>query len=229
MLVETEAVADLTALEESRNVVRAFTSRTVCTLTGLTPRQLQYWDEKAFVPPSLRRRKGPGRRRLYDFRDLVSLRVASDLRRQGISLQLIRKVVAYLRHLDYAHPLAEIRFWSVDGRLYFNDADTVREGARPSQTIVDFLVPVGEIVRELDTEIVKLDERRAVGTVERRRGVLGSEPVIAGTRITVESVQRLHDDGAGEDEILQLYPDLTAADVHAALAEERKPRRASAV
>lgn len=217
----------MTALEDSRHTLRAFTSRKVGVLTGLTPRQLQYWDEKRLVSPSLRRGKGPGRRRLYDFRDLVSLKVAADLR-QSISLQMIRRVVDHLRGLDYEDPLSELRFWAEAGHLYFEEAGTVREGRRPSQTIAQFTIPVAAIVRELDEGILRLDESRAVGTVERRRGVLGSKPVIAGTRILVESVQRLHDDGADEAEILELYPDLTHADVRAALEQEPARRRASA-
>ena len=90
---------------------RAFTSEKVRALTHLSSRQLQYWDEQGFVSPSLRRRKGKGRRRLYNFRDLVSLRVAADLRREGISLQLIRNAVEHLRELDYERPLSELRFW----------------------------------------------------------------------------------------------------------------------
>lgn len=213
--------------DDSRHTLRAFTSRKVCQLTGLTPRQLQYWDEQRFVSPSLRRQKGPGRRRLYDFRDLVSLRVASDLRRSGITLQAIRRVVNHLRGLDYANPLTELRFWVEGGRLYFSESDTVREASRPAQTIAEFVVPVGAIVEDLDEAIVRLDERR-VGEVERRRGVLGSKPVLAGTRIPVQTIQRLSDDGADEAEILELYPDLTPADVRAALDEELEPRRASA-
>jgi uncharacterized protein (DUF433 family) len=137
-------------------------------------------------------------------------------------------VVEHLHTLDYSHPLSQIHFWSVDGRLFFREAGTVREGSAPSQTIAEFIVPVGEIVRELDAQIVKLEGERRVGTIERRRGVLGSKPVIAGTRIPIQTIQRLRDDGADEAEILELYPDLTPADVHAALSEESEPRRAHA-
>jgi DNA-binding transcriptional MerR regulator len=202
---------------------RAFTSEKVRALTGLSPRQLQYWDEQKFLSPSLRRQAGKGRRRLYDFRDLVSLRVAADLRRVGVSLQLIRTAVAHLRGLDYEHPLSELRFWEVNGRLYFEEAGTVREARRPGQTIAGFAIPFAEIVQELEQGIVRLDQR-VPGRVERRYGTLGSKPVIAGTRIPVESVHRLRDDGAGEEEILRLYPDLSTADVRAALAEEPRPR-----
>jgi DNA-binding transcriptional MerR regulator len=205
---------------------RAFTSEKVRALTHLSPRQLQYWDEQKFLSPSLRRKAGKGRRRLYDFRDLVSLRVAADLRRAGVSLQLIRSAVKHLRELDYKHPLSELRFWEVDGRLYFEEAGTFREARRPGQTIAGFAVPLAEIVNELEEGIVRLD-KRVHGRVERRRGVLASKPLIAGTRIPVESVHRLRADGADEAEILRLYPDLSPEDVRAALAEEpqKRPRR----
>jgi uncharacterized protein (DUF433 family) len=204
--------------------VRAFTSPKVRALTGLSARQLQYWDEQHFLSPSLSSRGGRGRRRLYDFRDLVSLRVAADLRHDGISLQLIRSTVKHLRDLDYEQPLSVIRFWVVNGRLYFHESDTIREGKRPAQTIVEGTVPLPEIVDELNREIAKLD-RRPEGTVERRRGALSSKLLIAGTRIPVEGIQRLSADGASEHEILQFYPDLSAADVRAALAQESQLRR----
>lgn len=198
-------------------------SERVRALTHLSPRQLQYWDERGFLSPSLRRQGGKGRRRLYDFRDLVSLRVAA-VRRAGFLLQLIRSTVTHLRELDYTHPLSELRFWTVDGRLYFEEVGTVREARRPAQTIAEFAVPLREILKELEQGIVQLDHRPH-GRVERRRGVLGSKPLIAGTRIPVASVHRLHEDGAGEGEILRLYPELSTADVRAALAEEPWPRR----
>jgi len=214
-----EGVTRMTHLEE-----RAFTSEKVRALTHLTPRQLQYWDEQKFLSPSLRRKAGKGRRRLYDFRDLVSLRVAADLRHAGVSLQLIRKAVEHLRELDYEHPLSQLRFWQVGGRLYFEETGTVREARRPGQTIAVFEIPLAEIVDELEQGIVRLD-RRDHGRVERRRGALGSKPLVAGTRIPVESVHRLHADGADEREILRLYPDLEAEDVRAALAVEPRVRR----
>jgi DNA-binding transcriptional MerR regulator len=203
---------------------RAFTSEKVRALTKLTPRQLQYWDEQGFLSPSLRRKRGKGRRRLYDFRDLVSLRVAADLRHQGVSLQLIRRAVEHLRELDYRHPLSELKFWQMGGKLYFEEAGTVREARQPGQTIAVFEVPLGEIVTELEQGIVRLDQRPH-GQVERRRGVLGSKPLIAGTRIPVELIHRLHADGADEREILTLYPDLSEEDVRAALAVEPRARQ----
>ena len=202
---------------------RAFTSKKVMALTGLSARQLQYWDEQGFLSPSLRRREGKGRRRLYDFRDLVSLRVAAQLR-QVVTLQLIRRTVEHLCALDYDAPLSTQRWWAVKGEVYFEEADQVRGAREPGQAIVEGTIDLPVIVHDLESAIVKLDERPH-GKVERRRGALGSKPLIAGTRIPVESLQRLRRDGADEAEILTLYPDLSAADVQAALAEELPSRR----
>jgi len=204
--------------------IQAFTADRAHALTGLSLRQLQYWDEKGFISPGLTARKGRGRKRLYSFRDLVSLRVAGQLRALGISLQQIRKVHAYLRKLDYHQPLAQLRFWVSNDRLYFAEADTVRAGRRPEQVLASYVIPVGEIAHGLAGQIAKLRERRT-GEIERRRGTLGSQPVIKGTRVTVASIRRLAHDGASQAEILEMYPDLKPADVHAALAAENAARR----
>ncbi len=108
--------------------IQAFTAERVRALTSLSLRQLQYWDERSFIRPSLTARQGRGRKRLYSFRDLVSLKVAGQLRTLGISLQQIRKVDAHLRQLDYRNPLSELRFFVSGMQLYFEESGTVRAG-----------------------------------------------------------------------------------------------------
>ncbi len=224
---------DLTSrplVSASADIARAFTADRARALTGLTKRQIQYWDERRFIRPSLTSRQGRGRRRLYNFRDLVALRTAAELRAH-ISLQLIRKVDAYLRGLDYEHPMAELSFEVVGGELYFEEAGTVRRAKRPEQTVMRVTVPFAHLINDLEKKIAKLDER-PVGELERRRRTLGGKLLIAGTRIPVEVIQRMREDGASEAIILKLYPDLTRRDVRAALAapreEGRRRRRAVA-
>ncbi|MGH9513039.1 MAG: MerR family transcriptional regulator [Terriglobales bacterium] len=84
----------------------AFTSRDVVRLTGITPRQLQWWDERGIVVP-LRE----GHRRVYSMEDLVEVSVICDLRRRGFSLQGVRKVVRLLQR-EFKKRLAE----TVDGK-----------------------------------------------------------------------------------------------------------------
>lgn len=69
-----------------------FTSSEVVGLTGITPRQLQWWDERGIVVPT-----HEGHRRLYSLDDLAEVAVICELRRRGFSLQRVRKVMGYLQ------------------------------------------------------------------------------------------------------------------------------------
>ena len=78
-----------------------FTSREVVKLTGITPRQLQWWDERGIVVP-----ERDGRRRLYSMEDLSEIAVICELRERGFSLQRMRTVVHFLQH-EFGKRLAE--------------------------------------------------------------------------------------------------------------------------
>ena len=109
----------------------SFTSRDVVRLTGITLRQLQWWDERKIVVP-LRE----GHRRLYSMDDLVEVSVICDLRRRGFSLQGVRKVVRFLQR-EFSKRLAE----TVGGK---SDYHLLTDGSRlyletSPQQIVDIL------------------------------------------------------------------------------------------
>jgi len=70
-------------------------------LTGITARQLQWWDERGIVVPARQ-----GRRRLYSMEDLSEVAVICELRDRGFSLQRVRKVVRSLQH-EFGTRLAE--------------------------------------------------------------------------------------------------------------------------
>lgn len=70
----------------------AFTSQDVIRLTGISARQLQWWDEKNIVVPTRE-----GRRRVYSFADVTEVAVICELRAKGFSLQRVRKVVRFLQ------------------------------------------------------------------------------------------------------------------------------------
>jgi len=71
---------------------RRFTSREVISLTGITPRQLQWWDERGIVVPAR-----DGRNRLYSLEDLAEVAVLCQLRKKGFPLQKVRKIMRYLQ------------------------------------------------------------------------------------------------------------------------------------
>lgn len=98
--------------------MEGYGSRAVAAITGLSQRQIDYWDRTHFIKPSLAMSSGKGTRRLYDFIDLIQFRVAASLREKGISLQKIRKCVKYLRQNRerLERPLASLKFLT-DGDL----------------------------------------------------------------------------------------------------------------
>lgn len=79
---------------------RQFTSNDVIALTGITARQLQWWDERGLVKPERQ-----GHRRVYSWDQLVSAAVICQLRHRGFSLQSMRKVIAFLS-LEFGTSLA---------------------------------------------------------------------------------------------------------------------------
>jgi len=78
-----------------------FTTREVIRFTGITPRQLQWWDERRIVVPARQ-----GHRRLYSMEDLAEVAVICELRRRGFSLQRVRKVMRFLQR-EFNKRLAE--------------------------------------------------------------------------------------------------------------------------
>ena len=69
-----------------------FSSNQVIELTGISARQLQWWDERGLVVPAKE-----AHRRLYSLDDVAEIAVICDLRRRGFSLQRVRKVVRFLQ------------------------------------------------------------------------------------------------------------------------------------
>ena len=108
-----------------------FTSRDVVSLTGITPRQLQWWDERHIVIPSRE-----GRRRLYSMEDLAEVAVICELRQRGFSLQRVRKVMRFLQR-EFGKRLAEIVSGSSEYHL-LTDGKTLYLETSPRQ-IVDIL------------------------------------------------------------------------------------------
>jgi DNA-binding transcriptional MerR regulator len=89
MMFQTFPIGFVSAQETMQ---QTFTSSEVVALTGITPRQLQWWDERGIVAP-LRE----GHKRIYSLDDLAEVAVICDLRQRGFSLQKIRAVIRFLQ------------------------------------------------------------------------------------------------------------------------------------
>ncbi len=74
-----------------------FSGPTVCRLTGVTYRQLDYWARTDLVTPSIQSAHGSGSKRTYSYRDLVEVKVIKSLLDNGVSLVRARQAVECLR------------------------------------------------------------------------------------------------------------------------------------
>ena len=133
---------------------RQFSSNDVIALTGITARQLQWWDERGVVVPSRE-----GHRRVYSWEELVTVAVICQLRRRGFSLQRMRKVIAFLQNEFGTNLAASVSAYSeyhllTDGtRLYLRTSarqvvDLLKNARQPM-----FDICLSDEVRRVRAEI----------------------------------------------------------------------------
>ena len=149
-----------------------FTAQQASKLTRCTPHQLRYWDKVNLVRPSLQATGGrPGKRRLYDFRDLVALRVVRSLLDNGMSVQRVRRAWDYLRRTaDMDGHLAEVRLVT-DGKSIFrvaNDDEELLDALRQGQ--LAFFVAIDEITRSVEEDVTRFELDRDQFLDMLRRG-----------------------------------------------------------
>lgn len=196
----------------------AFTTRQAARLSGLSQRQLQYWDETDVFAPSISRGAGRPYNRIYSFQDLVALRTLAHLRKR-VSLGRLRHLGTWLRQ-QYDHPWSRIRFYLRGDEIIY--VDPVTQVLISDQPIGQEALPIdlGPIASEVEDTLRELRRRdpKDIGVIERHRYVMRNEWVIAGTRIPVWNLRELADVGYDETAILNEFPMLHPEDVRAALA-----------
>lgn len=205
------------AMAHASGDVIAITDKRAAQLARITARQLRYWEQIGLIVPSIRQQISERNTvRLYSFQDLLELLVVAELRhRPGISLQHIQRLVGYMQRRGFDAPLRELRFATHGRDIYVQDA----YGHWSGDPRLDQLVFYQVIALDLLTARIETLTNRdpaAAGKVVRRRGVHGSGPIFAGTRILVATVQRYLQAGYGEQEIIEEYPTLTPADIETA-------------
>ncbi len=141
-----------------------FNAEQAACLCGCSQRQLRYWKNTGLIQPAQLEYDENGQlKERYDFGNLVELRTIVGMLHRGISLQKIRRTLAYLReHTDYSRPLAQCKLVT-DGSTIFeicdSDAsilDTLRRGQ------VALCIALDGICEELSTRLVEMDQDRQV-------------------------------------------------------------------
>src|SRR5712692_3370265 len=137
-----------------------FNSKTVSRIVGVSLRQIQYWDERDFIRPSVKTAGGRGTKRLYSFSDLVQLKVVKDLGEHGLSLQKIRRCLRHLRDSfpGEPQPLQSLRYLTDGDKLFVLTSDREKILAAMDRQFV-FSLGIGNLVRELDGDVRRVTGR----------------------------------------------------------------------
>jgi DNA-binding transcriptional MerR regulator len=126
----------------------------VCSIVGITYRQLDYWARTDLLRPSISEARGSGTQRRYSYRDLLELKVIKRLLDAGVSLQSARRALQCLRTGGEEVATAN---------LVLNGSQSVL--ATSGEQIIDLLkggqgvlniVPLAGVVEELDAAIHEL-------------------------------------------------------------------------
>ncbi len=137
--------------------MEGFTAEQASRFTGCTAHQLRYWDRIGLVRPSVQETGGrPGVRRLYSFRDLVSLKVIRSLLEGGMSLQRVRRAYDYLRkRAGLDEHLSEVKLVT-DGKSIFKICRTdgeVLDALKEGQ--MAFFLAIDDIARNIDGKVAE--------------------------------------------------------------------------
>lgn len=143
---------------------RTYTSSDVSRISGVSLRQLQWWDEKKVVSP-----RHEGHRRVYQPEEVIEITVIAELRRKGFSLQKIRRVLRFLQRemgKRLADLLAGDSTWHLvtDGKAIYLEDDGARiidilKNARQPM----FLVCVSDQARRLKAAAPRKPAASATG------------------------------------------------------------------
>ncbi len=140
------------------NAITDFLPDEAAKLAEIQIDRLENWQRTGFLTASTpAKRRGVSRH--YSFRDVVALRVAGELRGAGVTLQMLRKVVAYLRARDglsATEVLARTNLVTDGERVYEVEGD------------VSIQLPNGQ--RTMNVTIVRLDQ--LVSEVQRKARAL---------------------------------------------------------
>ena len=204
-----------------------FNTKTISQIIGVTARQLGYWDKTGLLKPSIAQAEGRGTRRLYSFLDMVQIRTAKALRDQGMSLQKIRRCVAYLRkqRKEVEHPLARSE---AEGRSSFSELKLLTDGqaifvlTANKDVILDTLnsgqlvlsLAIGQLVNDVRAQVEKLTQRSVENVVVddfEYQVIVEADPEAGGYVVECPAIKGCISQGETKEEALIMIQDAIAA------------------
>jgi DNA-binding transcriptional MerR regulator len=127
----------------------------VCSIVGITYRQLDYWARTDLVRPTVADAKGSGSQRRYGYRDLLELKVIKNLLDAGVSLQSARRAIEYLRR-NLGEDVATANL-VIDGSgsVLARSGEEIVDLLRRGQGVLN-IVPLAGVQGEVDAAISEL-------------------------------------------------------------------------
>src|SRR6059036_3910104 len=149
-----------------------YASSDVARISGVSLRQLQWWDEQNVVSP-----RHDGHKRVYLPNEVIEVTVIAELRRKGFSLQKIRRVLRYLqremgkRLSDALGNNSEVHLLTDGKSIYLEESqdriiDLLKNARQPM-----FLVCVSDQARRLEGTPKKPARPETGGAARKSRAV----------------------------------------------------------
>lgn len=88
-------------MRKKGEVIEGIPTKAICNVVGVKQPTLSTWKLKGIVSPSVRENAGRSGD-LWSFGDLVEVKTIVKLKHMGLSLQKIRKVIAWIREHGYS-------------------------------------------------------------------------------------------------------------------------------
>jgi len=133
----------------------AYRGPQVCSIVGITYRQLDYWTRTDLVKASVADAKGSGTQRLYSYEDLLQIKVIKSLLDSGFDLKKVRKVIEVLSD-KLGEDVASANLVISDGRVMLaQSGDELVDLLRQGQGVLNIL-PIAGLQTELQAQITEL-------------------------------------------------------------------------
>ncbi len=201
-----------------------FGARAVLELTGISYRQLDHWARTGLVRSSLKQASGRGSRRVYSFQDLVALRVVGQLREAGVSVQTIRRAVAWLqRHAE--QPLATLALTAKGKKVFALTDDPAKLIEATAEGQVVHAISLEQVARHLQEGVTEISAPLEVTVRVHGRGyraVLTPDLEVGGFTVEVPELPGCLTEGDDLAEAKRMTKD--AIELWLSVAEPQKAR-----
>ena len=126
----------------------------VCSIVGITYRQLDYWARTGLLHPSISQARGSGSQRIYSYSDLLQLKVIKRLLDAGVSLQAARRAIECLRSSGEDLGAANLVIDDRRSVLAWTGEEII-DLLKGGQTVLN-IVPLGGLLSELEAAISEM-------------------------------------------------------------------------